>query len=108
MFGCKSLPEPLISEGIIRHDGEHEPTAEASMKTYLPVMVLSLTVLSTSVSAQGYGGHQGTPAQQRACRPDVVRYCRGMPDDYAMASCLQANMVRLSPACRRIFAGGGR
>jgi hypothetical protein len=71
------------------------------MIRYLPVLMFSLTVLSNAASAQG--GHAGTPAQQRACRHDVVRYCRGMNDDYAMASCLQANMARLSPACRRIF-----
>lgn len=72
------------------------------MKPYLPVLLLSLSVLSTPAFAQ-YGGHQGTQEQQRACRPDVVKYCRGIKDDYAMSSCLQANMQRLSAACRRVF-----
>lgn len=74
------------------------------MKPYLSILLLSLTVLSTPAFAQ-FGGHQGTPAQQRACRPDVVRYCRGIHDDYAIASCLQANMQRLSAACRHVFGG---
>jgi hypothetical protein len=74
------------------------------MKPYLPVVLLSLTVLSMPASAQ-YGGHQGTPQQQRACRPDVVKYCRGIQDDFGIANCLQANMPRLSAACRRVFGG---
>ena len=74
------------------------------MKPYLSVLLLLLTVLSTPAFAQ-FGGHQGTVEQQRACRPDVVRYCRGIQDDYAISSCLQANMPRLSGACRRVFGG---
>jgi len=74
------------------------------MKPHLSVLLLSLTVLSTPAFAQ-YGGHQGTREQQRACRHDVVRYCRGVHDDYAISSCLQANMPRLSGACRRVFGG---
>jgi hypothetical protein len=94
----------LIRAGIIGNHGEYEARAEDSMKAYLSVLLLSLTVLSTSALAQ-YGAHQGTPQQQRACRPDVVKYCRGIQGDYAIVSCLQANMPRLSAACRRVFGG---
>jgi hypothetical protein len=71
------------------------------MKPYLTVLLASLTVFSTPVFAQ----HQGTPAQQRACRGDVLRHCRTVQaqGDYAMASCLQENMPRLSAGCRRVL-----
>jgi hypothetical protein len=37
----------------------------------------------------------------------VLRYCRAVQaqGDYAIVSCLQANMPRLSSACRRVFGG---
>ena len=46
-------------------------------------------------------GHLGTAQQQRACRPDVLRHCRGMMDDHAIAACLKSNEQKLSSACRR-------
>jgi hypothetical protein len=74
------------------------------MKPYLSLLLLSLIVSSTPAFAQ-FGGHQGTPQQQRACRHDVLRHCRGIQGDYAISSCLQANMSRLSGPCRRVFGG---
>jgi hypothetical protein len=56
---------------------------------------------SSHVAAQG----EGTPEQRHACRPDVLRHCRGVRDDQAIESCLRANMWELRPACRRVFEG---
>jgi hypothetical protein len=74
------------------------------MHRYLPAVMLSLVVFPTVASAQQI--HAGTPEQQRACRPDVVRHCRGAQDDYAIEQCLRANMPSLRPGCRHVFEGG--
>ncbi len=78
------------------------------MIRHLLVLALSLAVLPAVASAEE--GHLGTPQQQRACRPDVQRLCRGMQNqgDYAIADCLRTNIRRLTPACRRVIEAGGR
>jgi hypothetical protein len=71
------------------------------------VVATALMILPMGADATSpYGGHQGTPEQQRACRPDVLRHCRGINDDYAVDQCLRASMSGLKPACRRVFQGG--
>jgi hypothetical protein len=74
------------------------------MKRYLPAVMLSLAVLPAAASAQEK--HAGTPEQQRACRPDVVRHCRGVHEDQAIFECLRANANSLRPACRAVIEGG--
>ncbi len=76
------------------------------MTRWFLILVFSLTILPTAVSAQE--GHAGTPEQQRACRPDVLRHCRGIHDDQAIAQCLRANAQSLRSACRQVIEGGGR
>ena len=61
-----------------------------------------LSLLATNASAQQYG-NEGTPEQRRACRPDVLRHCRGVQETYAIEQCLRANMSGLRPACRHVF-----
>jgi hypothetical protein len=51
---------------------------------------------------------QGTPEERAACQGDVHKYCeRELPDVMRVASCLQANRSRLSPACRQVLANRG-
>jgi hypothetical protein len=50
----------------------------------------------------------GSPQQQRACRADVVRHCRGIQDDLAIADCLKANASTLRLACRQVIEGSNR
>jgi hypothetical protein len=78
------------------------------MQRYLLLMVSTVAIAWQVGAAQGrdFGAHMGTPEQQRACRPDVVRHCRGMSDDYAIEGCLRANVERLRPACRQVIQGG--
>jgi hypothetical protein len=81
------------------------------MIRHIPVLVLSLAVSSTNVAAEeGRAvGHRGTLEQQRACRGDVLRYCRNMQDqeDRAIAECLKAHVRQLSSACRQVLKEGG-
>jgi Cysteine rich repeat len=71
----------------------------------IPVLSLGLVsfvILSTYAGAQ----HRGTPEQQRACRPDVARFCGAVKGgDDAIADCLRANLARLRPACRNVIEG---
>jgi len=77
------------------------------MNRYLSVLALSLMVLPTVIATESRGeSHLGTASQQRACRPDVLRYCRGIRDDLAIADCLKTNAGRLHPACRRALEQG--
>jgi len=71
-----------------------------------------LMVAVAAASSAGYaqdgrtGGHKGTAQQQRVCRPDALRLCRGIHDDEAILACLQANIGKLRSACRGVIEGG--
>lgn len=46
----------------------------------------------------------GTPEQRRACRQDAMRFCREfVPDVKRITACMQKNVRKLSPLCRRQF-----
>jgi hypothetical protein len=59
-------------------------------------MIRRLLVPAAFAQGGGAPGHLGTPEQQRACRPDVQRFCREMQNqgDYAIADCLKTNERR--------------
>lgn len=68
------------------------------------VLGLALGLLGAAGSAAAQGEYRGTPAQQRACRPDVFRLCAGeIPNVRAITACLAARIGRLSPDCRAVF-----
>ncbi len=44
---------------------------------------------------------QGTPEQQQACTPDVMRLCSAfVPDVAKITVCMTHNRASISPACR--------
>jgi hypothetical protein len=44
---------------------------------------------------------QGTPEQQQACTPDVMRLCNAfVPDVAKITVCMKRNWASVSPACR--------
>ncbi len=54
---------------------------------------------------------QGTPEQQQACTPDVMRLCNAfVPDIPKITVCMRRNWASVSPACRTALhpAHGGR
>ena len=68
--------------------------------TLIAALVLAGTI------GQASAQQPGTPAQKRACRPDVLRLCAAeIPNVNAIVRCLRANENRLSPDCRSVFAG---
>ena len=65
---------------------------------------LVLTVSATGVAV----AEPGTPAQRKACTPDVYRLCAGeIPNVRAITSCLRRQKASLSEACRAVFEAGG-
>jgi hypothetical protein len=85
------------------------------------VLILAGSLLLASTSfAQGpppfplrlpFPNFQGTPEEQRACRPDVVKLCKnylGQKDNMIVLRCLQANKVRLSAPCHGVLAHYGQ
>lgn len=48
--------------------------------------------------------YRGTQEQQRACTPDVYRFCAAeIPNVRAITRCLERNKSRLSPDCQAVF-----
>ena len=84
------------------------------------VLVLAVLLSSASASfAQGlplplplpFPNFEGTPEEQRACRPDVVKLCKdylGQNDKTVILRCLQAHKVRLSTPCHGVLAHYGQ
>jgi hypothetical protein len=83
------------------------------------VLAASLSLASASL-AQGpppfplplpFPNFEGTPEEQRACRPDVVKLCKdylGQKDKTIVLRCLQTNKVRLSAPCHGVLAHYGQ
>ena len=61
--------------------------------------------LLLAMSASGAAlAEPGTPAQRKACTPDVYRLCAGeIPNVRAITNCLRRQKVSLSEACRAVF-----
>jgi hypothetical protein len=75
------------------------------MKRHLRVLAFALAMLSAAAPA-AEEKHLGTPQQQRACRPDVLKHCRAVQGgDVAIAKCLEVNTDKLTPACRKVIEG---
>ena len=84
-------------------------------------MALAGSLLSASACfAQGlpplplplpFPNFQGTPEEQRACRPDVMKMCKeylGQSDNTVVLRCLQTTKVRLSAPCHGVLAHYGQ
>jgi hypothetical protein len=83
----------------------HNCVSPARLAVFTLFIATAMTVLAPESYAAGSYENRGTPEQQRACRPDVLRHCRGINDTYAIEQCLRSNMYRLRPACRHVFGG---
>lgn len=55
---------------------------------------------------QGASAHSGTAEEQSACTPDVLSLCFWqIPNEDKIVACLNKNINRLSPECRKVIAG---
>jgi hypothetical protein len=71
--------------------------------------LLGLILLSVPVSA-GALAHSGTEQDEKACAPDVHRFCRKLVDqgDFTILACLRENRPKLSSACRTVLVSHGQ
>ena len=70
-------------------------------------MALFLLCVPVSISALA---HSGTDQEEKACAPDVRRFCRKLMDqgDFTILACLKENRPKLSPACRYVLVSHGQ
>jgi hypothetical protein len=87
------------------------------------VLLAALLLASYCVSASAqdkpffplplpFPNFEGTPEEQRACRPDVVRLCPDTvqdqnPDPQRILACLQRNRAGLKQPCRTVLENRG-
>ena len=61
-------------------------------------LVVALSIVPTVALAQG------TPQQRAACRPDVVKFCKGKGEDPGvLLGCLEDNKDKISEKCRKVI-----
>lgn len=70
---------------------------------------LALILLTVAVSTSALA-HSGTDQDEKACAPDVHRFCRKLVDqgDFTILACLKENRPKLSTACRDVLVGHGQ
>jgi hypothetical protein len=70
---------------------------------------LALILLSVPVSTSALA-HSGTEQDEKACAPDVHRFCRKLVDqgDFTILACLKENRPKLSAACRTVLVSHGQ
>jgi hypothetical protein len=71
--------------------------------------LVALFLLSVPVSISALA-HSGTDQEEKACAPDVQRFCRKVMDqgDFTILACLKENRPKLSPACRYVLVSHGQ
>jgi hypothetical protein len=70
---------------------------------------VALFLLSVPVSISALA-HSGTDQEEKACAPDVQRFCRKLMDqgDFTILACLKENRPKLSAACRYVLVSHGQ
>jgi hypothetical protein len=68
-------------------------------------MFVRLSLIAVLVSAPlSLAFAQGTPQQRAACRPDVVKFCKGKGEDPGvLLGCLEENKDKISDKCRKVI-----
>ena len=75
------------------------------MHKFVLVLILLFVAVSTSALA-----HSGTEQDEKACAPDVQRFCRKLIDqgDLTILACLKENRPKLSAAFRNVLVSHGQ
>ena len=68
-------------------------------------MFVRLSLIAVLISAPlSLAFAQGTPQQRAACRPDVVKFCKGKGEDPGvLLGCLEENKDKISDKCRKVI-----
>jgi hypothetical protein len=86
-------------------------TIEGGNKKMLRVKSLIVGVCMFAVLPIGASSASGTPEEQAACRPDVIKFCKPTGsgnDEMAILFCLKENRSKLSRACLKVLADNGQ
>jgi hypothetical protein len=75
------------------------------MRKYLRALTLLCVPASTGALARS-----GSDQEQKACTPDVQRFCRKLMDqgDFTILACLKEYRPKLSAACREVLVSHGQ
>jgi Cysteine rich repeat len=66
----------------------------------LRMIIAALIAATMSTAAMA----QGTPQQRAACRPDVVKFCKGKGEDPGVIlDCLEKNRDKISEKCLKVI-----
>ena len=57
--------------------------------------------------AQKTPSYPGTPQEQKACRGDAERFCRGLTDASEVRACLVSHRGEIKARCRRVLQRHG-
>jgi hypothetical protein len=71
--------------------------------------LVALFLLSVPVST-GALAHSGSDQDEKACAPDVQRFCRKLMDqgDFTILACLKENRPKISAACLNVLVSHGQ
>jgi hypothetical protein len=84
------------------------------IRRFILIFAIFLASSANALFAQtpppGAGGlFEGTPQEQAACHPDVMKFCReSVPDTMRVLACLQARRDRISKACQGVLRNHGQ
>lgn len=68
------------------------------------IITAVLVVLSSTASMSS-----GTPEEQAACKPDVIRFCKNSStDEMVILFCLKENRAKISKACLKVLESNGQ
>jgi hypothetical protein len=67
-------------------------------------MLVRFSLIAAMLASSAAAHAQGTPQQRAACRPDVVKFCKGKGDDPGvLLTCLEDNKDKISDKCRVVI-----
>jgi hypothetical protein len=76
------------------------------------IAIALLLAAATSSIAQEpapFQGYAGTPEDQKACHPAVMKFCKAaLPDTFRILACLQQNRPRIGRPCQTVLANYGQ
>lgn len=77
------------------------------LKTLLVATLLATATASAFAQAPQ---RSGTPEEQKACAPDVSRYCREVMNDgdLTILGCLKAHRAKISKKCDKVLLDHGQ
>ena len=83
---------------------------KTSLKTGIVAITACLLTTAAISSAMAQQQRSGTPEEQKACGPDVSRFCRAVMNDgdLVILSCLQQNRPKISKACNQVLVNHGQ